>query len=116
MVRNFLIENEETPWDAMKFMTGMINYGGRVTDDKDIRLIKSILWRFMNKGALETGYAFSDSGTYKSIAAGNHEDYVKYINDLPMNPHPEAFGLHENAEITTNQTATRNLRRRNAVP
>jgi dynein heavy chain len=26
-----------------------------------------------------------------------------------MVPHPEAFGLHENAEITTNQTATRDL-------
>jgi len=26
-----------------------------------------------------------------------------------MVPHPEAFGLHENAEITTNQTATREI-------
>jgi dynein heavy chain len=28
---------------------------------------------------------------------------------LPLVPHPEAFGLHENAEITTNQQATREL-------
>lgn len=26
---------------------------------------------------------------------------------MPFNPHPEAFGLHENAEITTNQSETR---------
>lgn len=26
---------------------------------------------------------------------------------MPLNPHPEAFGLHENAEISTNQAATR---------
>ena len=28
---------------------------------------------------------------------------------MPLVPHPEAFGLHENAEITTNQDATRTL-------
>jgi len=35
------------------------------------------------------------------------EDYVEYIKSLPLNPAAEAFGLHENAEITTNQSATR---------
>lgn len=28
---------------------------------------------------------------------------MEYIRSLPLNPKPEAFGLHENAEITTNQ-------------
>ena len=32
---------------------------------------------------------------------------MEYIKGLPLNPHPEAFGLHENAEITTNQSLTR---------
>lgn len=35
MIKNFLLENDEIPWDAMKFMTGQINYGGRVTDEFD---------------------------------------------------------------------------------
>ena len=35
MLKNFLEENEATPWDSMIFMTGQINYGGRVTDDFD---------------------------------------------------------------------------------
>lgn len=34
---------------------------------------------------------------------------MNYIKDLPFNPHPEAFGLHENAEITTNQSETRRI-------
>ena len=108
-LKSFLDDYEEIDFKVLNILGSEVNYGGRVTDDKDIRLIKSILWRFMNRGALDTGYGFSDCGTYKSIAPGNHEDYINYINDLPMNPHPEAFGLHENAEITTNQTATRNL-------
>ena len=41
-----------------------VNYGGRVTDDKDIRLIKSILQRMVQKDALEVGFKFSDSGLY----------------------------------------------------
>lgn len=108
-LKSFLDDYEEIDFKVLNILGSEVNYGGRVTDDKDIRLIKSILWRFVNKNALEVGYSFSDSGHYKTIPPGSHEDYVQYINDLPMNPHPEAFGLHENAEITTNQSATRDL-------
>jgi len=47
-------------------------------------------------------YEFSPSGIYKSIPTGEKEDYIDYIKSLPLNPQPEAFGLHNNAEITTN--------------
>ena len=43
---------------------------------------------------------FSDSGTYYAPAKGDYESYVDYIRDLPLIPHPEVFGLHENADIT----------------
>jgi len=43
MLKNFLVENEEIPWDALKFMTGHINYGGNVTDDFDRILLMNIL-------------------------------------------------------------------------
>ena len=56
---------------------------------------------------LKVGFALSDSGLYKSIPEGSKEDYVNYIQTLPLNPNPEAFGLHENAEIITNQNETR---------
>jgi dynein heavy chain len=58
---------------------------------------------------MKDGYKFSESGTYNSIVAGTQEDYLNYIRGLPFNPHPEAFGLHENAEITTNQAETRRM-------
>jgi len=34
---------------------------------------------------------------------------MSYINSLPLIPKPEAFGMHDNAEITTNQSDTRTI-------
>ena len=31
---------------------------------------------------------------------------MDYIRELPLNPNPEVFGLHDNAEITTNLSWT----------
>lgn len=38
-----------------------INYGGRVTDDKDVKLIKSILLTYMRPEILTEGHAFSSN-------------------------------------------------------
>lgn len=39
-----MLEDYETiPFDVVNFLGGVINYGGRVTDDKDKRLIETIL-------------------------------------------------------------------------
>ena len=62
---------------------------------------------YVQEGCLVTDFAFSASGKYKAIDADTQEEYMKYIDSLDLVPHPEAFGMHENAEITTNQTATR---------
>ena len=43
---------------------------------------------------------------YRAPADGPYDDYVSYIRDLPLIPHPEVFGLHENADITKEQKET----------
>lgn len=65
MLLNFLNEEGEIPWDALKFMTGEINYGGNVTDEFDRRLMLHILNVFQNDDIVsQTNYKFSRSGTY----------------------------------------------------
>lgn len=104
-----LNEYDEIPYKVINFLGAEINYGGRVTDDKDVRLIKTILKTYICKEAKRDGHSYSESGIYISPAAGKQEDYIKYISGLPLNPSPEAFGLHENADITNAQNETRAL-------
>lgn len=58
---------------------------------------------------MRDGYKYSESGIYVSPPATEQADYLTYIKQLPLNPSPEAFGLHDNAEITTAQNEIRNL-------
>ncbi len=91
----------------LNYLGSEINYGGRVTDDKDERLIECILRKYICPDALKQGYKFSVSGKYYIPDAEDQEDFLAYIRELPIDPEPEAFGMHQNAEITTNQDDTR---------
>jgi len=59
-----LDEYADVPYKVLNFLGAEINYGGRVTDDKDVRLIKTILKLYICPEALQDGYKFSESGTY----------------------------------------------------
>lgn len=75
----FLDEYDEIPYKVLNFLNSAVNYGGRVTDDKDIRLIDSIQRRFINDKTVEVGSSFSSSGTYVTIEGGTKTDYLEYI-------------------------------------
>mmetsp|Transcript_26790 Transcript_26790/g.4810 ORF Transcript_26790/g.4810 Transcript_26790/m.4810 type:complete len:82 (+) Transcript_26790:441-686(+) len=41
------LDRDEIPWDAIKFITGEINYGGRVTDELDRKCLMATLNSFI---------------------------------------------------------------------
>lgn len=51
----------------LNFLGSEINYGGRVTDDKDVRLIRNILERYMCSGMLDDGFKLSGNYYYINI-------------------------------------------------
>jgi dynein heavy chain len=100
-LRNLLDENETVPYAALNYLVSECNYGGRVTDDKDRRCIKTILTDFYTPDINDPEYKFSESGLYFSPAEGPVEGYLKYIKELPLLEGPEIFGMHNNASITS---------------
>ncbi len=86
-----------------------INYGGRVTNDKDKLLIKEIIGTYICAEALTETYKYSASGIYFAPDADSQFGILEYIQNLPLTPTPEAFGMHDNAEITNAQNETRIL-------
>lgn len=100
MLRNFLAEAEEVPWDAIRYMTGQINYGGRVTDDWDRVLLGHILQRFSSEEMAESvEYPVSESGRYRLFTHSAPEEVLAYLETLPPIDDPEIFGMHPNASI-----------------
>ena len=54
LLAQYLDEYEEIPWPAMRYLTAEANYGGRVTDDWDRRLLNAYMYQFYNEAALST--------------------------------------------------------------
>mgnify|MGYP001626759368 CR=1 FL=1 len=99
MLKIFLEEQEEIPWDALVYVTGIINYGGRVTDDNDLRCLLTTLEKYYCVDNLTDDYFYSESEKYKAPTFGDAQSYRDYIAQLPEEDSPEVFGLHDNANI-----------------
>ncbi|ESN93529.1 hypothetical protein HELRODRAFT_194054 [Helobdella robusta] len=114
----FLNEYEEVQFEALKYLTGECNYGGRVTDNWDRRTLKTILDKYYCKEIIEQDrYYFDESKFYYAPDEENtqykdyevnhvqkeYEDYIEYIKNLPFTVHPNIFGLHANVDITKDQ-------------
>jgi len=93
------------PWDALQYLTGECNYGGRVTDDLDRRLLSTLLAdvyapRLLAVNAGDTITAASAGYCLPPASAGSLQAHLAAIGALPGVDAPQAFGLHPNAEIT----------------
>ena len=104
------VSNYDTvQWPALKYMIGVINYGGRVTDFLDSRCLQTIMMKFFNPDVVGEGvFPVTSSGVYCIPAEVNDINTVKeYLGNLPPFETPELFGLHPNADITYNRSTSR---------
>jgi dynein heavy chain len=130
-VRMYLKEQPEIPWQTLFEIIGEINYGGRVTDDKDVRCVRSLLAkcvlltsllfcsyfyvfsflmiRYITPEILSDDYKFSESGKYFAPPVGDIHSVRQYVKALPPHDPPSTFGLHDNADIVFQQKETKYL-------
>lgn len=86
----FINDYDEPPLEALSYLTGECNYGGRVTDGHDRRLIMSLLAiSYCPEILSQQKYKFSPSGIYYAPEKGSYDSYVEYLRTLPLIPHPE---------------------------
>jgi dynein heavy chain len=52
---------------VLQQLTSVVNYGGRITDDKDMRTSDIVIADFFTPKILQSNYKFSRSGNYYSI-------------------------------------------------
>jgi dynein heavy chain len=95
-------DEKDLPIKALRYLVGQLNYGGRVTDDWDRRTITHVLEDFFTEKVVEDEYRFDSTGKYFAPPTGSDLiEYRNYIQDLPNNDDAEVFGLHENANGTS---------------
>lgn len=76
----FVNEYKDVPFDAITYLTGECNYGGRVTDDWDRRCLLTILSDFYTPKIIDDSrYKFSTSGFYYAPPKGSYDEYVEFI-------------------------------------
>jgi dynein heavy chain len=97
-----LDEYLETPWDALKYLIAEANYGGRVTDDWDRRVLRSYINATFNEDAVNiTQFPLSTIAGYYIPESVDLAGFKEYVVSIPNTDNPELFGQHPNADIAS---------------
>ena len=95
---------EHTPFAALRYLIAEANYGGRVTDSWDRRLLNVYINQFFCEDAIAIKrFPVSELPEYFVPEPGPKQEYMQYIDKLPKADPPMAFGQHSNAEVSSNQ-------------
>jgi dynein heavy chain len=105
-IRRYLEEQDQIPFETLRYVVGEVNYGGRITDYLDQRSARCILSQYFCPEALEDSYRYTQDGVYYPPPVGDLSSVREFVDKLPLQDSPEVFGLHPNASITFDKKET----------
>lgn len=79
-------------------MLGEVQYGGRVTDDYDKRLLVTFAKEWFSDSMFAEDFKFHTG--YRIQSFKNLNDYIESIDNMSPTDPPQVYGLHPNADIT----------------
>ena len=102
----FLDEYDYVNLEMLHYTAGECNYGGKVTDGNDRRLMNAVLSMFYCENCISVDkYRLTVDKTHESDVYvvpphGEYDSYLAYMAELPIISPPMTFGFHRNADIT----------------
>ncbi|GBG32973.1 Dynein heavy chain 2, axonemal [Hondaea fermentalgiana] len=110
LIQMYLDEYEQVPWDAIQYLIGEANYGGRITDDWDRRLCRTYVSQYFNDEAItEDNFRMCALDTFYMPDDGDLDAYKSHVASFPLDDPPEAFGQHPNADIASMMTDSKDI-------
>eukprot|EP00930_Biecheleria_cincta_P034372 TRINITY_DN23765_c0_g1_i1.p1 TRINITY_DN23765_c0_g1~~TRINITY_DN23765_c0_g1_i1.p1 ORF type:complete len:4302 (-),score=866.21 TRINITY_DN23765_c0_g1_i1:110-13015(-) len=92
---------------AINYLTGECNYGGRVTEGLDRRLLMTLLRDYYTADVLTEGHSLcAEHEEFKVIGPSSLEGTVEKIREMPLIIPPGVYGFHANANLTREQNET----------
>ena len=82
--------------EALTYLVGECNYGGRVTDSQDRRTVMAMLQDNLSNNP---GFKFGGVNEFGIPVCTSLEEYYRFIEALPFHQPSQIFGFHPNAEI-----------------
>ncbi|KAI4504021.1 hypothetical protein M0802_000492 [Mischocyttarus mexicanus] len=94
-------------WQTVRYMIGEVQYGGRVTDDYDKRLLNTFSKVWFSDALFTEDFEFYKG--YPVLNYSNVTDYLKVIDSMASIDPPQVYGLHSNADITYQSNTTQSV-------
>ncbi|OHT04931.1 Dynein heavy chain family protein [Tritrichomonas foetus] len=95
---------DESFWQTVRYGACEIHYGGRVTDELDRRLIKTIGEHYFNNQRVfqlnpEMSNFDGAKGEYPIPDCTQVSQFIEKASQMPQNDPPDVFGLHALADV-----------------
>ncbi|XP_028156116.1 dynein heavy chain 8, axonemal [Ostrinia furnacalis] len=94
-------------WTTVRYMVSAVQYGGRVTDDYDNRLLVTFTRVWFSDQLFTEDFQFYKG--YGIMKFKNIPEYLEEIDKMKTVDPPQAYGLHTNADITYQRSITQDL-------